>query len=208
MENDAVEEAAVRLWYEREMGWPVTGGRPAGLVTGVRFDVLDVPAAAGRAVLRRLPRTGPAALAGDRIWLLVAAGGAEELPGLLDWLDWGGVALDLTARGAGDQVRAPALPGRPPHRGGPVWLRPPVRGCAVEMTLPALTLACGPAGPAADGPVGLVPLVGVVATECHRNRLFPADPPGSTPPRAPVSAPACVPAPPMARGRLRPRALI
>jgi hypothetical protein len=37
----------------------------------------------------------------------VAAGTAEELPGLLDWLEWGGVALDLAALGPGGRMRAP-----------------------------------------------------------------------------------------------------
>jgi len=41
---------------------------------------------------------GPVALsAGGRVLFYVAAGGAEDLPELLEWLDWGGVRLDLTA---------------------------------------------------------------------------------------------------------------
>lgn len=54
--------AAVRRWYEEELGWPVTGTEPVELLTGLRFDVLEMPAGAGSAVLRRLPHTGPVAL--------------------------------------------------------------------------------------------------------------------------------------------------
>ncbi|MGV9285446.1 SCO3374 family protein [Streptomyces sp. NPDC003730] len=91
------------------------------LHTGVRFDVLDVPAPAGYATLERLGRSGrsgrtppgfPVALRGGRMLLLVAAGGADELPGLLEWLEWGSLApaLDLVAVGAGGLVEAPLVP--------------------------------------------------------------------------------------------------
>lgn len=43
--------------------------------------------------------------------LLVAAGSADELPGLLDWLEWGTLSLDLTAIGAGGSIEAPLPPG-------------------------------------------------------------------------------------------------
>lgn len=113
-------------WYERELGWPTAGTAPVRLLTGLRFDVLQVPAAAGHAALRRLERTGPVALSGARMSLLVAAGSAEELPGLLDWLEWGGVALALTAIGAGGRITAPVPPGRMAGRpGAAAWLRPP-----------------------------------------------------------------------------------
>ncbi|MFC0601980.1 SCO3374 family protein [Streptomyces palmae] len=101
---------AIRQWYEQELGWPVSGTAPVELPTGVRFDVLELPADAGRALLRRMPGTGPVAVAGRRMQLLVAAGGAEELPGLLDWLEWGGVPLELTALGAGGLMTAPVPP--------------------------------------------------------------------------------------------------
>lgn len=77
------------------------------LLTGVRFDVLDMPADAGLAVLRRIGPAGPVALDGARVWMLVAAGSAERLPELLDWLEWGGIALELTALGPGDRMPAP-----------------------------------------------------------------------------------------------------
>lgn len=150
-ETADTEEEVTRRWYERGLGWPTARGRPLELVTGVRFDVLDVPAAAGLAVLRRFPATGPVARDGERVLLLVAAGGAEELPGLLDWLDWAGVGLDLAARGADGRLRAPRIPGRRPARaaGGsgwgdgtrPVWLRPPRPGREVEPTLPSPAVA-------------------------------------------------------------------
>ncbi|MFC8566380.1 SCO3374 family protein [Streptomyces sp. NPDC057245] len=106
----------VRRWYERVLGWPTAPGLPVRLRVGVRFDVLDVPADAGRATLTRLGRSGaaaarwsrmPVAVRGGRMQLLVAAGGAEELPGLLEWLEWGSLPLGLTAVGAGGLMTAP-----------------------------------------------------------------------------------------------------
>ncbi|GLW01157.1 SCO3374 family protein [Streptomyces lavendulae] len=162
-----------RSWYERVLGWAVTGGPPGRLVTGIRFDVLELPADAGAALLRRPVATGPVALAGGRMGFLVAPGAAEELDGLLDWLEWGGVALELTALGAGGGITAPAPPGRSrgeSPQGAAVWLRPPELGC--EASLPALP---GPGqghrpGQRACGP-DLVRLVAAAATECHRARL-------------------------------------
>ncbi|WP_259471992.1 SCO3374 family protein [Streptomyces shenzhenensis] len=110
-------DARARDWYENELGWATVAGEPLRLVTGVRFDVLDVPAEAGAAALRHLAPGSPVALRGDRMRLLVAAGGAEELPGLLDWLEWGSLPLDLLALGAGGRLDAPAPPG--PDAGGP-----------------------------------------------------------------------------------------
>ena len=163
-------------WYEHELGWPVDGS-PPGLVTGVRFDALEVPDAAGFAVLSRFSgpdQLGPVALDGHRIRLLVAAGSAEELPGLLEWLEWGGIPLDLAAVGAGGRMRAPAHPdwGRREaayDRSAPVWLRPPRPGFDVESSVPALHVAGD-----ADGtgvPIGLPALVAALATACHRITL-------------------------------------
>ncbi|MER7914419.1 SCO3374 family protein [Streptomyces sp. NPDC096068] len=160
-------------WYEDELGWATLAGPPVALVTGLRFDVLELPAAAGRGVLRRVgAATGPVALAGHRMRLLVAAGSAEELPGLLDWLEWGGIALDLAALGADGRMAAPLPPGR--DRSGapdaPVWLRAPVPGRGVEASLPALRAA--PRG--GGGAPCLVRLVAAAAAECHRVRLLSA----------------------------------
>ncbi|MEU7721891.1 SCO3374 family protein [Streptomyces tibetensis] len=185
----------VRRWYENELGWPTVPGVPLRLVVGVRYDVLDVPAEAGHAALRHAAPGSPVALRGDRMLLWVAAGSAEELPGLLEWLDWGDLALDLVAIGAGGLMEAPSLPephgeravpsacashaaapcgagvapaprGRVGSQGAAVWLRPPEPGCEVEASLPTLS-ALGGAGDAPD----LVRLVNAVATQCHRVRL-------------------------------------
>lgn len=175
------------LWYERVLGWPTIGSDPVQLLTGVRFDVLELPVEAGLAVLRRVPRTGPVAVEGTRMRMLVAAGSSEELPGLLDWLEWRGVALDLTAYGTGGRITAPgpcfswaplrarswmspvALGGRGSQEAA-FWVRPPEPGCEVEPTLPS-------AGFGGDGGAPeLVRLVSTAATECHRTRLLRARP--------------------------------
>jgi hypothetical protein len=166
----------VRRWYENELGWPTVPARPGSpmgtpvrLVVGPRFDVLDVPAEAGRATLRHLAPGSPVALRGDRMRLLVAAGSAEELPGVLDWLEWGALPLDLTVIGEGGLMAAPP----PPEaawagalQGAAVWLRPPEPGCEVEASLPTLSAmgTCGGGGGAPD----LVRVVDTVATQCHR----------------------------------------
>ncbi|MEV5841503.1 SCO3374 family protein [Streptomyces sp. NPDC051985] len=182
---DGREEVRLRHWYENDLGWatvPEAPGEPLRLVTGVRFDVLEMPAEAGAKALRHLGPGSPVALQGGRLRLLMAAGGAEELPGLLDWLEWGALALDLRALGAGGRMDAPArpetehsgarpLPGPADGRaqavqGAAVWLRPPEPGCEVEASLPTLS-AVG----RVDGAPDLVRLVDSVATECHRARL-------------------------------------
>ncbi|GHC68977.1 SCO3374 family protein [Streptomyces cinnamoneus] len=206
-----------RQWYECVLGWPTAPTayrRPPELITGVRFDALGMPAEAGFAVLDRVAATGPVALDGRTrtMWFLTAAGSADELPGLLGWLEWGGVALELTARGAGGRIVAPEPldggfwpqggdggPGRgcgtsrasqgryDPQEAAEaaeaVWVRPPEPGRDVESTLPVAGL--GGDGGAPD----LVRLVGAAATECHRARLLRAggarrdQPPGSRPER-------------------------
>jgi hypothetical protein len=173
----------VRGWYENELGWatvPAPAQCPAGPVrlrVGERFDVLDVPAEAGRAALRHLAQASPVALQGDRMRLLVAAGSAEELPGLLEWLEWGALALDLAVTGEGGVMDAPLPLGsgpaglRPPGdpgalQGAAVWLRPPEPGCEVEASLPTLS-ALGGTGGSPD----LARVVDTVAAQCHRLRL-------------------------------------
>ena len=89
------------------------------LPCGVDFDVLRVPEPAGRWALARLLgygqpalRPGPVALEGvdGRACLfLVAPGAKEDLPELLDWLDWGGIDLGLRAYGAGESIPEPTL---------------------------------------------------------------------------------------------------
>ncbi|MET8769172.1 SCO3374 family protein [Streptomyces sp. NPDC004658] len=181
-------EARARHWYENDLGWPTVPGRPLRLRTGVRFDVLDVPAEAGAKALRHLAPGSPVALRGDRMQLLLAVGSAEELPAVLAWLEWGTVALDLRVLGAGDTMEAPsppagtaavrpwsgpaAVPSEPSVQGAAVWLRPPGPGREAGASLPAM-----PAMPASP-PVGregsapdLVRLVDTVAAQCHRVRL-------------------------------------
>ncbi|BBJ42782.1 hypothetical protein SSPO_055000 [Streptomyces antimycoticus] len=169
-------------WYERELGWPTAGSDPVELLTGVAFDVIELPAVAGWAMLRRVPRTGPVAVEGAWMRLLVAPGSADELPGLLDWLEWGGVALDLGAIGAGGRITAPCpsrswpplldagAPGERCPQEAAVWLRPPDPKGEVEPTLPRTGF--GGDGGAPD----LVRLVNAAATECHRTRLVRARP--------------------------------
>ncbi|MER6495253.1 SCO3374 family protein [Streptomyces griseorubiginosus] len=104
----------VRRWYENELGWPTVPEKSSGscvrIRVGLRFDVLDIPAAAGHAALRHLTAGSPVAVRGDRLLLLVAAGSAEELPGILEWLEWGALPLDLRTLGPGDSMEAPAPP--------------------------------------------------------------------------------------------------
>ncbi|MZD04490.1 hypothetical protein GTW43_05260 [Streptomyces sp. SID5785] len=164
----------VRQWYEDELGWAATAG-PDGvrLRTGLRFDALEVPADAGFAMLRRLDPRTPVALHGASMQLLVAAGATEELPGLLDWLEWGTLPLDLVAHGADGFIAAPAPPGWSGPQEAATWLRPP--GPGTEPVLAALTsLAACSAGSAVGGGGGapdLVRLVDTAATYCHRVRL-------------------------------------
>ncbi|MDT0460248.1 SCO3374 family protein [Streptomyces sp. DSM 41527] len=179
--------ASVRHRYEEELGWPTTGTEPVELLTGLRFDVLEMPADAGSAVLRRLPHTGPVALLrarcggkqpGDRpkLLMLIAAGGAEELPGILEWLEWGTLAADLTTRGTGDRMPAPAFPGgtAPSYGFGSweaaTWVRPPRPGYEAENSLP--TTGSGAGIGDVGGAPDLVRLVSAAATECHRARLW------------------------------------
>ncbi|MEU0603839.1 SCO3374 family protein [Streptomyces sp. NPDC006393] len=178
----------VRDWYENELGWATVPGTPLRLVVGRHFDVLDVPVEAGRAALRHLGAASPVAVHRDRMRLLVAAGSAEELPGLLEWLEWSAVDLDLVALGAGTLTEAPRPPfagqagaglpgdglpgarplarGRSGSQGAAVWLRPPAPGCGTGASLPTLS-AMGGDGGAPD----LVRVVETVATHCHRLRL-------------------------------------
>ncbi|MGW0578039.1 SCO3374 family protein [Streptomyces sp. NPDC002920] len=159
----------LQRWYERQLGWASVPGRPVRLVVGERFDVLEVPLEAGRAALERLAPGVPVAAGSGRMRLLVAAGGAEELPGILEWLEWGSLPLDLTAIGTGGLMEAPPPPGHSrtvPTQGAAVWVRPPEVGCEVEASLPTMS-ALGGAGHAPD----LVRLVDTLATHCHRVRL-------------------------------------
>jgi hypothetical protein len=136
---------------------------PVRLSVGLRFDVLDVPAEAGRAALRHLSAGSPVALQDGRMRFLVAAGSAEELPGLLDWLEWGTLPLDLAMIGEGGVMDAPAPPDRGPRRERELSTaaRPPreagrpapgPRGSGPgPATTTRFTAPPAPAGPAAAG---------------------------------------------------------
>lgn len=180
--REATAHDTVRRWYEDELGWPTAEGQPVRLRAGVLFDLLELPRDAGYSVLRRTRLTSPVAVAGDTVRLLVAAGSAEEIPELLDWLEWTGVPLDLTARGAGQWFTAPLPPVRTRNTAGSreaaVWLRPPRPGHPLDTTLPASGLRMDGSGGfrgvsrgGGSGAVDLVRLVAVAATECHRARL-------------------------------------
>ncbi|MVO86752.1 hypothetical protein GPA10_18805 [Streptomyces sp. p1417] len=200
------DPAAERCWYENGLGWAVAPdsdrapGAGLRLLTGLRFDVVELPAEAGFAALRHAGPKAPVALHGGTMRLFVAAGSADELPGLLDWLEWGDIPLDLGGIGAGGLVDAPTPPGAVGRPGAAVWLRAPEPGCEVEATLPSLTLSsfttpsvpsAPPTAPSAPVPSpapcadgsgtdphsgsaagsDLVRLVDTAATQCHRIRL-------------------------------------
>lgn len=121
----------MREWYEHGLGWATLPGEPVRISTGLRFDVLDVPAEAGFAALRHLAPDTPVTLRGERVGLLVAAGSADELPGLLDWLDWGRLELGLTTVGRGGHIEAP----RPwPHGASPDGPRSGRAGRHIEVS--------------------------------------------------------------------------
>ncbi|MFI7098310.1 bifunctional DNA primase/polymerase [Streptomyces sp. NPDC050161] len=130
--------------------WSRTPGAAVLLPVGRSFDVLDVPADAGRCALARLERMGlprgPVALAPTgRAWFFVAPGAAAGLPDLLYRTGWDDAALDLRPLGDGDHLTAP-----PSDLGalGPVrWLRPPTLDTAgrppqARLLLGTLAYAC------------------------------------------------------------------
>ncbi|NUR61046.1 MAG: hypothetical protein HOV87_20645 [Catenulispora sp.] len=149
-------------------------------------DVVSVPEAAGREALARLlgygqpaVAPGPVALsAGGRVLFYVADGGAQDLPELLEWLDWGGVRLDLTAV-AGTELTDP------PVR----WLHPvtvPMQRLGGESSyaVPEQAAAAGPPDVASitqgasrrasypiqglPEPPELIALLATIAAACHR----------------------------------------
>jgi hypothetical protein len=106
--------------------------------------VLRVPEPAGQWALRRLIdygqpalRPGPVAReadAGDAeatCLYFVAPGAKEDLPELLDWLDWGGIDLGLRAYGAGETVAEPT-----------VWLHDPWAPAPEVIALLATIAEC------------------------------------------------------------------
>ncbi|WP_254878579.1 SCO3374 family protein [Streptomyces sp. NA04227] len=176
------DPARLRAWYVDGLGWGelYTAGPVARLRTGIRFDVLEMPAEAGLALLRELGPECVAALGGGTVRLLVSAGGAQELPGLLDWLQWGALVPELRALGTGGHIDAPLPPGPPGvpvlpvpgagagSQGAAVWLRPPELGGEVETALPGpVAVGDGRGAPS----LSLVRLVDAAASYCLRVRM-------------------------------------
>ncbi len=157
-------DAALARRYARELGWTTAGRDPLHLLTGESFDVLELPAEAGHAVLRRGVRTGPVLLSGTRMGLLVAAGGADELPGLLDWLEWGPLTPDLTAVGgeAGSRPRLSRAP-RGLDGGRRVAAAPRAEACARSRR-------CRPSQ-ASGAVVGMLPISYAWWTRRPRNAI-------------------------------------
>ena len=126
VETDPERWYAARGWPTRRDADPDSGPGPGPgsgpaaaaqlwLLTGGLFDVVEVSEPAGRRATRRLLEyrqavlaPGPVGLTGPgRCGFLVAPGAREDLPELLEWLDWGGIELGIRAYGEGEQVRAP-----------------------------------------------------------------------------------------------------
>ncbi|MGD9484667.1 hypothetical protein WDH52_15635 [Streptomyces sp. TRM70308] len=128
---------------------------------GSAYDYLELPLDAGVALLRRGVPSGAVEwdAPGARLRVRVPPGSAEELPGLLEWLQWGGVRLELTAR-PGPRCARCAATGADAGAGG--------AGCGSRgATTVSLRPPEGDAG--RDGvEADLVRLVSAAATECHR----------------------------------------
>ena len=141
--------AEVRRWWRR---WPLAN---VGLVTGARFDVLDLDGPKGMEALRaavgqRDPadHPGPVARSGGGGWhLLYAPTGLGNRVGLLPGADWrgrGGVVVAPPSRHASGQ----------PYR----WLRPPAgelpavpEGLRRLVAPPAVARTSGPPAAVAGG---------------------------------------------------------
>ena len=132
--------------YTRRWGWTVSlADSELRLVTGLDFDVLDVPEAVGCRALVRLERMGVRpgpvlAGPGDRPLFLVAPRTAETLPDLLYKTGWDDAQLDLACHGAGSSVPAPPTPLTR-------WLRRPTAETAnrppeARLLLGTLAYAC------------------------------------------------------------------
>ncbi|WP_406285284.1 SCO3374 family protein [Embleya sp. NBC_00896] len=162
--------------------WAAAPAAPVRLAAGVHFDVLDVPGAAGARALDRAERLGlpvgpVAATSTGRIQFFVAPGVADDLPALLDWLDWADLDLDLRAYGEGDTVAAPSP--------WPATWRAPWPRAWEQARWLRRPAGVGPAGPVRDPhPLGAVlhvdvrfpdvtRLLSTLAHACQHVRLFP-----------------------------------
>ena len=124
--------------YRSRWGWATElEGAALHLLTGRRFDALDVPEPAGCQAVVRLERmgirTGPVLAAHGRAYFFVAPQTACRLPELLYRTGWDDAELDLLPHGAGSAVPAPPSPGAR-------WLRPPTDENATRLPDPKLLL--------------------------------------------------------------------
>ena len=169
-------------------GLAADGGPPGRCVTGVRFDVLELPAEAGVAVLRASGRSPAGGAATGTMRLLVAAGSAESCRGC--WTGWSGAASPWIWRaGRGRSTPAPAPPGgRGPARGPPSGCGLPGRGATDRgrslPTLPAGRCARRSAGCGGDG-AHRSDAGGRARDRCHRIRLRGRGPVSRGPSRTP-----------------------
>ena len=124
--------------------WLRHPGAEVRLRTGIDFDVLDIPIAAGFQALVRLERMGvrpgPTLGTDDRALFLVAPHTAEILPDLLYRTGWDDAGLDLVGHGEGGTVPAPPT-------ASARWLRPPTADTAARppearLLLGTLAYAC------------------------------------------------------------------
>ncbi|MFC1418294.1 hypothetical protein [Streptacidiphilus cavernicola] len=85
-------------------------------MTTRQLDLVDTPLAPGLAALERMRRrsrpTGPFAVRGDRLLVLLPPGSAADVPVLLHWLGWGHLEGVLVPR------QRAAEPWMAPQRGG------------------------------------------------------------------------------------------
>ena len=124
-----VPEPAGRWALRRLIGY----GQPALLPGPVALERPEADAAQVGGGIGRHEGTvrGVDGGAGEACLFFVAPGAAEDLPELLDWLDWGGIDLGLRAYGEGESVREPA-----------VWLNEPSAAAPEVVALLATIAEC------------------------------------------------------------------
>ena len=198
----------MRQWYENELGWAAVPGsgrydwsrgcastswtsprRRASRHCGTAAPHLRWHCTKTRRRGTEIPRS-----ATHRAWRRGRGcgcgcwwprGARRNCRGCCDWLEWGSLALDLTAIGAGGSVEAPLPPGvlEGPARGAegaggsgakavrargpPSGCGPPSRGARWNPAADSV----GRGGAGGDAP-DLVRLVDTVATQCHGPGCF------------------------------------
>lgn len=156
-------------WYARELGWATAGTSPVRLLTGLRFDVLEL-LYRGRsrgAAPGRPDRTGGCGGAAD-----AAAGGRGQRRGGARSARLAGVGRNRSrpVRRGNRRAHHGSGAARPGGRlaGGRGLAATPGPRREAERSLPALGGLGSSGGDAPD----LVRLVDAAATECHRARLL------------------------------------